>query len=206
MFDGDTLFRWTKDNDLISPLSKVYAVAVDSNNNVWIANTGTGYPVTEFFGVSKFDGTKFTNFNVEDGLASGYVYDIYVDKKGDIWFATWDGGVSVLHDTVTTNIRQIHPLIQEVKHFSLSQNYPNPFNSNTCLRYNLNTPGQVELSIYNLLGKEVRTLIKQHLSAGEYKTIWDGTDEFGKEVSSGIYIAVLKSSHVQQSIKLTLIH
>ena len=53
MYDGDSLHRWTTDNGLISPLSKVCAVAIDSNDNVWIANSGTGYPVTKFFGVSK---------------------------------------------------------------------------------------------------------------------------------------------------------
>ena len=205
MFDGDSLFHWTEDNGLISPLSKVHAVAIDSNNNVWIANSGTGYPVTEFFGVSKFDGAKFINFNVEDGLASGFVYDIYVDKKGDIWFATWDGGVSVLHDTVTTNIKQMIPQIQEVKYFSLFRNYPNPFNSNTCLKYNLNIPGQVELSIYNLLGKEVKTLVNDYQQSGEYHIFWNGTNNSGKKVSSSIYLAVLKCNNFTKSIKLNLI-
>lgn len=205
MFDDNNLFRWTKDNGLISPLSQVMDVAIDSSNNIWIANSGTGYPVPEFFGVSKFDGIKFTNFNVEDGLASGYVYDIYVDKKGDIWFATWDGGVSVLHDTVTTSIVPIIFPIQEVQHFTLFQNYPNPFNSSTCLQYNINTPDQVELSIYNLLGKEVRTLVTKYQQPGEYQVEWNGTDNIGKEVTSGIYFAILKSNTINKTIKLILI-
>jgi ligand-binding sensor domain-containing protein len=202
MYDGNSLYRWTKDNGLINPLSQATDVAVDSNNNVWIANASYWY---DLYGVSKFDGSTFTHFNVEDGLAAGYVFDIYVDKRGAIWFATDGGGVTVLHDTTKTSVRSINPPVKSTQLFSLFQNYPNPFNSNTCIKYNLNVPEKIELAIYNLLGREVKTLVEKHQSSGEYEINWDGADNSGKEVSSGIYLAVLKSSDFRQFIKISLI-
>jgi ligand-binding sensor domain-containing protein len=202
MYDGKTLSRWNKDNGLINPLGKVYDVAIDSRNNVWIANAPYG---SKFYGVSKFDGTTFTHFNVADGLSAGYVYDICVDQKGDIWFATDGGGVSVLHDTTTTSVAPLIPPVQSVQFFSLYQNYPNPFNANTCIKYDLDATGKIQLSIYNLLGKELRTLVNEHQSAGEHQINWNGTDNSGKEVSSGIYIALLNTKNFRQSIKLSLI-
>ena len=133
------------------------------------------------------------------------MFDIYVDRKGAIWFATDGGGVSVLHDTTATSVRSINRPAQSAQLFSLFQNYPNPFNSNTCIKYSLNVSEKIELAIYNLLGREVKTLVKKHQSSGEYEITWDGTDDSGKEVSSGIYLAVLKSSDFGQFIKISLI-
>jgi len=204
MFDGNKYYRWTKDNGLIDPFNQLWDVAVDSNNNVWIANGCHGYPITEFFGVSKFNGAQFIHFNVDDGLVHGFVSDIFVDRKGDIWFATM-GGISVLHDTTKTTVGNISTIISSAKTFSLYQNYPNPFNNYTMIRYELTNYNRVELIIFNLTAKEVITLIKENQSAGCYQVVWDGKDATGNQVSSGVYLALLKCGDFNQSIKLCLI-
>jgi len=73
--------------------------------------------------------------------------------------------------------------------FKLFQNYPNPFNANTLIRYSLKAarPISTTLKIYNILGKEVRELVNTRQSSGNYTIIWDGKNNSGKEVSSGIY-------------------
>jgi nitrous oxidase accessory protein NosD len=85
--------------------------------------------------------------------------------------------------------------------YRLFQNYPNPFNSSTVVWYYLPDvgyqPAEVELTIYNLLGKRVRTLIKRSQYPGEYKVRWDGKDDFGEEVASGIYFCRLKVSGLE---------
>ncbi len=77
------------------------------------------------------------------------------------------------------------------KSFSLSQNYPNPFNPTTLIRYTIpavsDQPSKVSLKVYNILGQEVRTLINKKQAPGYYRVIWDGKDEDGAPVSSGIY-------------------
>ena len=204
MFDGTNWYHWTHNDGLLHPFSDVVDVAVDSNDNVWISNSSYGYPNLELYGVSKFDGSSFTHFNVDDGLAAGLVFDIYADKKGDLWFATDGGGVSVFNDTTTTIVKPIMPQTN-IPSFSLFQNYPNPFNMSSLIKYQLKIKSKVVLSIFNLLGKEVITLVNKDQPAGEYQVLWDGTDNQGMEVSSGIYVALLKSSNSKKSIKLTII-
>jgi hypothetical protein len=74
------------------------------------------------------------------------------------------------------------------KSFALFQNYPNPFNPETTIKYQLSQTAEVTLKIFNLLGQEVRTLVNQQQAAGAYSLIWDGKDNFGQQVSTGIYI------------------
>jgi hypothetical protein len=85
--------------------------------------------------------------------------------------------------------------------YQLSQNYPNPFNSETVIWYYLPDvgyqPAEVEVTIYNLLGKLVRTLVKTRQYPGEHKVTWDGKDDLGKEVASGIYFYRLKVSGLE---------
>jgi hypothetical protein len=71
--------------------------------------------------------------------------------------------------------------------FSFSQNYPNPFNQETVIRYSLPRDGAVKLSVYNLLGQQVRTLVDEPQSADDYEVTWDGKNEQGQEVASGVY-------------------
>jgi hypothetical protein len=76
--------------------------------------------------------------------------------------------------------------------FGLSQNYPNPFNPETHITYVLPTKGKVTLDIYNTLGQKVRTLFDEVQPAGWHSMDWNGCNDLGQEVSSGIYFAVLR--------------
>ena len=73
-------------------------------------------------------------------------------------------------------------------HFALLPNHPNPFNPETTIRYQLAEGSRVSLSVYNLLGEEVKRLVDENQPAGAYSIRWDGKDRYGKQVSSGIYI------------------
>ena len=71
---------------------------------------------------------------------------------------------------------------------ALLQNHPNPFNAQTVLRYSLPAPGWVRLAIYDLLGREVRRLSDGRQDAGHHSAFWDGRDESGRKVGSGLYL------------------
>jgi aminopeptidase N len=89
--------------------------------------------------------------------------------------------------------------------FELLQNYPNPFNPETAIGYQLSAVSNVELSIYNLLGQKVRTLVKQRQPAGYYEVKWDGRDRFGNEASSGIYIYQIQAGEYVKLRKIVLL-
>ncbi len=71
--------------------------------------------------------------------------------------------------------------------FDLCQNYPNPFNPTTTIAFSLKKGGHVSLAVYNLLGQKVKTLLDEKMIAGIHHATWDGTDEVGKHMASGIY-------------------
>jgi len=84
--------------------------------------------------------------------------------------------------------------------FALEQNYPNPFNPTTTIRFTLPVAGFTTLKVYDMLGREVRTLVNQHLDAGRYETTLDAA-----EWASGVYVYRLESSSFTASRKLLLL-
>jgi plastocyanin len=89
--------------------------------------------------------------------------------------------------------------------FSLFQNYPNPFNQSTKIEFTLAKSGFVSLNIYDLLGRKVRTLVSEHLSSGYKSVLWDGKNNFGKDVASGIYFYQMRVGDFTQTKKLVLL-
>jgi flagellar hook assembly protein FlgD len=88
--------------------------------------------------------------------------------------------------------------------YRLEQNYPNPFNPSTTITYALAQPGLTVLKIYDVLGKEVRLLVNEHKAAGEHTAQWDGKDNSGRGVVSGIYIMMIESGSFKASRRITL--
>jgi hypothetical protein len=89
--------------------------------------------------------------------------------------------------------------------YRLSQNYPNPFNPTTKIAFDLPTAGPVHLTIYNLLGQRVVTLVDKHLEPARYQVEWDGTDMRGTPVASGIYFYELRAGAFQARKKMLLL-
>ncbi|MCI0495306.1 T9SS type A sorting domain-containing protein [candidate division KSB1 bacterium] len=99
--------------------------------------------------------------------------------------------------------------IQPPKAFVLYQNYPNPFNPETIIHYRipvlLQASVPVEIKIFNLLGDEVRTLVKKDQGSGYYSVKWDSRNDQGENVAAGTYIYQLKAGNFKQSQKLLLL-
>ncbi len=88
--------------------------------------------------------------------------------------------------------------------FNLSQNYPNPFNPGTEISFTISKSSQVELTVFNVLGQRVITLLSDQLTEGTYNVNWDGTNNDGNVVSSGMYLYRLTSGEQSQSKKMIL--
>jgi hypothetical protein len=87
----------------------------------------------------------------------------------------------------------------------LQQNVPNPFNPSTAITYELPAPGHVTLTIYNPLGQQVRTLVNATRAAGIETVTWNGADDAGRRVASGVYFYTLNDGHVTRTRQMLLL-
>jgi hypothetical protein len=137
------------------------------------------------------------------GLASGNIAVINVgisnvENTGEI------SGVLTINDN---GIQSLEPLKLRAipTEFGLGQNYPNPFNPTTSIKYQIAENANVSLTVYNMLGQQVKTLIAGQQEAGYYTVNWDGTNEYGSKVASGIYIYRLQAGKYIQTLKMNLL-
>jgi hypothetical protein len=89
--------------------------------------------------------------------------------------------------------------------FALHQNYPNPFNPITTLRYDLPENGHVNIIIYDMLGRRVKSLVNQTQDAGFKSVLWNATNDYGKPVSAGIYLYQIHTGEFVQTKKMVLL-
>jgi len=89
--------------------------------------------------------------------------------------------------------------------FELTPNFPNPFNTATCLRYSVPAPGKIRLTILNLLGEQIRTIVHDKFhEAGHYQVVWDGRDDYRQSVAAGLYFCqmIVEKENVSQTRKM----
>ncbi len=93
-----------------------------------------------------------------------------------------------------------------INNYALSQNYPNPFNPSTVINYQVADAGFISLKVYDILGKEVATLVDEEKSSGSYQVLFNAKEaNNGKELSSGVYFYTLKAGNFVQTKKMILI-
>jgi hypothetical protein len=103
-------------------------------------------------------------------------------------------------ETVRPEIKSSAPM-----QFALIGNHPNPFNPSTTIEFTIPSAGAVNLTIYNTAGQKVRELVAGSQTAGKHSAVWNGRDENGKPVSSGVYIAQLKMEGKVESRRMMLV-
>jgi hypothetical protein len=89
--------------------------------------------------------------------------------------------------------------------FALHQNYPNPFNPVTTFHYDLPENSYVNVTVYDMLGREIRTLVNITQEAGFKSVIWDATNDFGKPVSAGVYLYQIQAGEYISTKKMVLL-
>jgi choice-of-anchor B domain-containing protein len=88
--------------------------------------------------------------------------------------------------------------------YSLGENYPNPFNPTTTISYQISRQSQVRIEIYNMLGQKVRTLLNDRKEPGAYEAIWNGKNDSGAQLSSGVYLYRMVAGDFVQTRKMVL--
>jgi len=144
--------------------------------------------------------------SLNDYINSGPFYlrfNVQSDENvtGDGWYID-DINIVVYSDSTVSALEEKQRISNK---FALHQNYPNPFNPTTHIRFELQKSSNVEITIFDSLGKKVRTLINEQRSAGQYTLLWNGTNDNGQLVSSGLYFYVMHSETFQSRKKLILL-
>ncbi len=115
----------------------------------------------------------------------------------------------VLEDISSDGMRTRHGPVQMLLNlpqaFALEQNYPNPFNPATQIRFQIPLAARVQLVVYNLVGQQVRTLVDEKLDAGYYALTWDGRNDVGQPVGSGVYYYRFSTPHYNGTKKMLLL-
>lgn len=109
----------------------------------------------------------------------------------------------ILENAKTVGVTEPSPLSVPAA-FRLAQNHPNPFNPATAIRFDLPAAAQVTLTIYCVLGRQIRKLLDQRFEPGQHQVVWDGRDDAGSLVGSGVYLVNMRAGNFTQTRKLTL--
>ncbi len=186
-----------------STINGHYKVALVQADNLWQLEKGalnggnsgnSGDPFPGLMVNRTFSSATTPNSNGYAGAGS-LVQVTNISNSGDTMTA--DFSVQVPTD--------VDDFFNRPKNFQMSQNYPNPFNPATTISYTLEKSGRVELEIFNLLGEKVKTLVSVHQGAGLHRENWDGKDESGRSVSSGLYLYRLRLEKSSQTKKMMLV-
>jgi hypothetical protein len=97
------------------------------------------------------------------------------------------------------------PAVAPASHYRLDKNSPNPFNPVTRIDFELPETAFTKLTVYDLLGREVRKLVNGHMEPGSHHVTWDGRNDTGKILPNGVYICVLKANNFQATRKMILL-
>jgi hypothetical protein len=153
---------------------------------------------------------------VNDSTASGskYLGGIASDDSGNVHVLfhdarTDDYRIYLSKATFEATNVEVCPVDAPIpKDVALQQNYPNPFNTATIMRYTVpmaESPQHIILKIYNILGREIKTLVDEEKRSGMYQVTWDGKDETGRDVASGVYFYKLRVGNLGTTKKLVVL-
>ncbi len=191
---------WTLDGDTVIPVERfenigsISALVMDDTGVIWIGTSNRG--------VFRYDGKTFINITVADGLLSNHVKQI-LPGKDNKKFIVAEAGISICRENShSSGVRALGSGIDKpaVPLF----NRPNPFNPSTTISFALPAPGKATLIIYDITGRKVRELVRGPLKAGTHAIPWDGRDDAGQAVSSGVYLSRLSAGTWSATGKMLL--
>jgi len=170
--------------EITGALGNVRTVVIDRNGVKWFGADES---------LIRYDGVTWTSYPFLKESVADYVSALAVDDRGDVWmgrgsyFSNNGYGLWRFHHT-PTGVKEASDKPQSIR---IIGNTPNPFNPSTSIVFTIAAPGSVELAVYAATGQLVRTLVSRTMSAGTHEVVWDGRDDSGRPVSSGVYLSRL---------------
>ncbi|MHB2149599.1 ligand-binding sensor domain-containing protein [Calditrichota bacterium LG25] len=191
VYDDSSWTVYNKDNSPL-PNNNVYTVYIDQNGTIWLG-LDSGYLVE----------IKNGQWTVYDPLSNGEAPKIIrIDYQGNIWGVTAKGTLFSNADIAVKIKKQNLIFPSQVV---LYPNIPNPFNSSTTINFYLPKNSPINLSVFDLSGRKIKTLINGYLKAGKHSVQWNGLDEQNNVTASGVYFFVLKAGKITKARKMFLL-
>jgi len=188
----------------MSYMTARFSESSSSVNIIWRTSGEAGLVDFEVYRSTSEDGyyEKISSGAIEGDEEGQY---IYVDHTVQVGRTYYYKIIDIDETGGRTEHGPIMVTIPAPDTFSLEQNYPNPFNPVTTIRYRLPAREEVSLTVYNMVGQQVATLVNESQGPGFYSVEWDGKDLHGNDLPTGIYIYRLKTksfSQVHRMVKL----
>jgi hypothetical protein len=207
--------------EVFDSLQLYRVVGPDSAELVWSKGI-SGSPIARYFvyypkwpgyylrldggAVRMYEGATAMEVDNSDSLPSGYLEWKYPYADGIPRLASKSGQTISLYDIdVVTDVGDGGEPQTLPADFTLGNAYPNPFNPTTTISFDLPRREHARLVIIDVLGREVRTLVDRELSAGSYRVDWDGKDNLGRPVATGVYLYRLTAGSFSESKKMILV-
>jgi hypothetical protein len=198
--------KYIKNDAQVTTLSNSNSAMVETY--ITKSDTSTLLTVANFAGSSASLTINFGN-NIQD--SSVYVYDLFQDTSlfvtsSQLNSLTFNlsGSEAKVYRLQNYNITSVSGDPGLVYKYQLDQNYPNPFNPSTIISYSIAESEIVKVAVYDILGREVATLVNQSQNAGSYKVNWNGKNKSGQSVTSGIYLYTIKAGNYNSAKKMIL--
>ncbi len=197
IFDRKSVIHLPADSTGI--FGNICAIAFDKNDVKWFGSS---------MGITRHDGYEWKTYAPDgwyyhyDPSFSGYtdqVYSLVFDADGVLWVGTNKGLYRFEETPTAAQDAAPEPVSVDITGIS-----PNPFNPSTTISFTLPVADRAVLTVYDITGQKVRTLVSEHMSAGTHSVVWDGKDTRGVPVSSGVYLSRLESAKVSCTAKMLL--
>ena len=189
--------------------------SVDTTFNFWIQLNGcTDFTMDTLPDINTSDGSYVISHKNTNGVNNNEVWLYEVVNGGHDWPGAygnmdinsseeiWNFFTNFIDNSLgITNKNEI----QKPNIFLLQQNYPNPFNPVTTLIYSLTEENMVKITVYDMLGRKVRTLVNAAREAGRWSVMWDATNDQGGPVSDGVYLYQIRTDKFSETKKMIFI-
>ena len=183
IYDGDNWTVYADINGTFHP---------DNEDRMWVMGPGR---------ISVFDNGEWTSYaDYPSGKPWGWGGLVF-DSHGDLWFSVLNNGVVRFSPTGTEVEEPAAPRPSEIT----VRAFPNPFNAAVTLQFTIPCDGMVVVDVYSITGQKARTYAKRFMPAGMHTVRWDGMDDDGRAVSSGLYLTRIRSGGMTASARMMLI-
>ena len=162
----------------------------------------------QYFRLDKSTDQNFGSYQSIETINTTYMdteYEVGVTLYYRISAFDHSGNMGEFSETVDMTIMWADLENDIPNEYTIHQNYPNPFNPSTTLRYALPEQSDVKITIYDMIGRKVKTLVNSSQNPGYKSVIWDATDEYGEQVGAGMYLYQIQAGEYMQTKKMVLL-